>query len=229
MTALLEALRSAGLKPTQTTPGAHGHSPDRPPPRQHQPVELPDVSAWDDTELERQAIIHEEEAADISRQLADDLAAGRVAAFGWRGRANGALRYKSIIAKYLKAELRRRNPVAPKPAIDPAERIARENERIARQDQIMAEAAARRAAHAEEREARAKEGAERHRLYMEQQRERKEATKAERAASQEGRNQFQRKLFVDAARLTLSGDQFRAIWQRARDLDPENPCWDPPA
>jgi hypothetical protein len=206
MTALLEAFRKSGLKPTQEQPGAHRRIEAQPTARAQ--TELPDLSDWDDAKIENEAILYEEEAADIKRQMDEDLAAGRVAGFGWRGRANGALKHKTVMAKCLRAELRRRHSITPKAAKTPQE----VTDGMRRHEEFET---ARRAARLAD--------------IAEQQRIITEGVQARRALKQKAhdrQDQLQNDLFVKAARAELPHDTFVAIWQRAREMHPDDPCWD---
>lgn len=162
------------------------------------------------------------EGADIREQLADPTRTGE----DWRIRAQDALRHRVREFEACRVEAIRRG-MRDLPDIDPKRESARLN-RVAEWDRHMAAIAARATAKA----AGVTAGQRKHEADIVLARQQTEYIRAGKTARTlayiKAENEaFQGKAacFVAAARKVMTVEQRRAVWDRAREMFPDDPCW----
>jgi hypothetical protein len=184
-------------------------------------VTFMDPGSLTDAQLIAECSAHRLQAADIRRQLDDDKADGFTRPEYWRRNAGRAVRARLLRLDQLQEVARDRGLVAafPELAAKLAEKAALAAANEARQKEAAAQAEARQLAKAAEQERRHQE----HLELLAQQKLAKEA----RMLSDEKRNRTKCEMFAKAAHRMYSKDDCDRIWERAREMFPDDDAWRP--
>lgn len=166
------------------------------------------------------------DVSDISQQLEDDTENGFARGMDWRHRAGTARRA-------MKREIHELEAVAREAGLTRA--FPAQHEKAEEKARRRAERAQRNREEVEAAEAKKRQRAEAHERFLvlqaEISRERAERKRSISAANIEAskrQTEAQASLFVKAARLVLTGEDFRRIWDKAKADDPTNPVWTMP-